>query len=160
MQKFVDFRRNFFFRFCLRKCHQQSSNWFQTTGGYHLEHLHFASQWHLITLCQNTTYCAHYSWQCLLLLCLSAEALVPVVARLVRQNPVDVSYKGQAVVCQQKSLPKVDALCAAYVLVTLKLIFGLNDNQERWARFFRVWNPPASRMKDLSGCCHYMFGLP
>ena len=56
---------------------------------------------------------------------------MPVVAKLVQQNPVDVSYKGQAEVSQQKSLPKVDALCAAYVLVTLKLIFGLNDKQER-----------------------------
>ena len=62
---------------------------------------------------------------------MSTEALVPIVAKLTKQNPVDVGYKRRTEVYQQKSLPNVDALCAAYVLVALKLIFGLDDNRER-----------------------------
>ncbi|KAK7110749.1 hypothetical protein V1264_014573 [Littorina saxatilis] len=59
------------------------------------------------------------------------EAVVPRVVRLWRQCPVDVGYKGIANVNGAKSLANVDAVCAAYVLVTLKQIFGLDDNRER-----------------------------
>ncbi|XP_076461159.1 TATA box-binding protein-associated factor RNA polymerase I subunit B-like [Babylonia areolata] len=59
------------------------------------------------------------------------KSFVPSVVRVVRQCPVKCSpfLEKDAYCC--KSVPNVDALSAAYILVALKAMFGLDDHRER-----------------------------
>ncbi|KAL8570410.1 hypothetical protein ACOMHN_035828 [Nucella lapillus] len=56
------------------------------------------------------------------------EALVPCVLSVVKKCPVKCSSRLSE--DHLKTVPNVDALCAAYILVALKAIFGLDDDSE------------------------------
>ena len=63
--------------------------------------------------------------------CLFVDEFIVRVVDLMRKVPVDLVIQWGQCFSRYVSLPNIDALCAAYVLVTVKLIFCLNDRVER-----------------------------